>query len=162
MQKEKILRFILLIFSLVGLLTSLYLYSLHTSLQSSPAICDINSKFSCSNLAQSGYSSFLGFEIAAIGALGYGFLLLLSLFLVVQSFQNLLPKKVTEHHLLQVYLFCIIIAVLFTFYLIAIEIMIQIFCIGCMVSWITTLILCLTSWCLYHNHNEKIEYKFER
>lgn len=150
MEKKTYAKIVLLVFSILGLVTSMYLYSLHTALQSGSAICDINSKFSCTNLAQSGYSSFFGIEIAAIGLIGYSLLTILSLLILMPPLQNYLPKRMNEKRLLQIFLALIAISVLFTIYLIAIEFMIQIFCVGCMVSWTCTLVLAATSYYLYH------------
>ena len=150
MQKRNYLHSVLLVFSVLGLLTSAYLFSLHTKLQTSPAICDINSKFSCTNLAQSGYSSFFGVEIAAIGLIGYSLFTLLSLLMLMPRLQQYLPKGTNEKRLLQVFVALIVVSVLFTLYLIAVEFMIQIFCLGCMVSWVCTTVLAITSYYLYH------------
>ena len=135
-KKSNIILYLILIFAIIGLLSSVYLTNLHYKTESTDTICDINTKVSCTNLAQSKYSNFAGIPIAILGILGYLSFLALTTALFFNPKNSLLKKS----------LFTLAsIAAVFTFYLIFVEFNIGIFCLGCLVSQISTVAILILS-----------------
>ena len=140
---------LLLIFSLVGLLASVYLTELHYKVDSSETICDINSTISCTNLAQSKYSLIFGVPIAVLGIIAYVAFTVLSLFLLFPRAAKRVHSKLTVSKLVTAVLSLASISLLFTIYLIIVEVMVGIFCVGCLVSWVATVGIFSTSYLLH-------------
>ena len=140
MPQTKTIMYLLLIFSLTGLLSAVYLTDLHYQSQSSDTICDINSTVSCTNLAQSKYSLFFGIPIAVLGILGYLSFLGITIALFFRPKLNLLKKVLLALSSL---------ALIFTIYLVFIELKVGIFCLGCLVSQGSTTATFILSYLLY-------------
>ncbi len=140
---------LLLFFSVVGLITSIYLADLHYQAKSSEAICDINSTVSCTNLAQSEYSKIGPIPIAVLGIMAYVVFTIISLLLLFPNKIGTFHPKITTKNLAKAILSLAAISLLFTIYLIIVELVVSIFCLGCLVSWIATAGLFITSYLLY-------------
>lgn len=69
MNKQKILKSILLL-SFLGVVVAFYaLYEFYFG--NADSLCNINSKFSCTAVNQSGYSDIFGIPVSVFGILGY-------------------------------------------------------------------------------------------
>ncbi len=142
-KSKKLIPIILLIFSIIGILTSIYLTSIHLKESSSPTVCDINDKFSCTLVAQSSYSMIGPIPVSIIGIAGYSLLLILAILHLTIKDQSLRQK------LKYLQLSVISIAMLFTVYLIIIEVVVKLFCPGCLVSQASTTIMFIASYIYY-------------
>lgn len=148
--KDKIIPSLMLVFVIIGLSSAIFLTNLYYNDASSDTFCDVNETISCTNLAQSEYSDIGPIPIAVMGLAAYLLFLVLAIFLLFPK----LPLKIcpcgTRKNLAKVMLFFTSVGMLFTVYLIAVEIVVKIFCLGCLVSWIATACLWVLAIILYH------------
>lgn len=72
-MRSKTLLQLIILFSLAGIAASVYAFYLHYS--EGPVFCDINAWFNCDIVNKSVYASIKGVPVAAVGLIGYGFLL---------------------------------------------------------------------------------------
>ncbi|MAG60501.1 hypothetical protein CL619_01820 [archaeon] len=148
--KEKIIPALMLVFTIIGLMSAIYLTDLYYSTESSDTICDINSTVSCTNLAQSEYSDIGPVPIALLGVVAYLAFLLISSLMLLPNFAKRICSCLTSKNLAKIMLILTSIGMLFTVYLIAVELIIQILCLGCFISWIATGALWILSFIQYH------------
>ena len=76
-KKNKILN-IIIILSILGLITSLYLVKNHYAPPGEGAFCDVNAQVSCSLVNTSIFSELLGVPVALLGAIWFVILILMS------------------------------------------------------------------------------------
>ena len=144
-KRSKVIPIILIIFSIIGLLSSVYLTKVHYKESNDPSVCDINDRVSCTLLAQSTYAKVGPIPIAILGIFGY--ILLLTLAILHLTNKNNNPKLTKRLKLTQLSLTAI--AMLFTIYLILIEFIVKIFCLGCLVSQISITVMFIASYIYY-------------
>lgn len=129
-KKEKILKIIISL-SFLGVLVALYaLYEYYFG--SADSICNINSKFSCTAVNQSGYSDIYGIPVSVFGVFGY------ALIATVASKREKCKLGNYKNILLGLSAF----SFLFSIYLAAISaFVIKVWCPTCIVSYFIILIL---------------------
>ena len=149
-QNNKLIPVLILVFAIIGLFSSIYLTNLHYKVESSNTICDINSTISCTNLAQSKYSTIGPIPIAVMGVIAYLAFIGLSLLMLFPKIALGIHSKLTFQNVVKCVLTLTSIALLFTVYLIGVELIVKIFCLGCLVSWVATAVLWVLSFIEYH------------
>lgn len=147
---EKLIPALMLVFTIIGLSAAIFLTNVYYSNTSSNTICDINSTVSCTNLAQSEFSDIGPIPIAVMGVAAYLVFLLLSIFLLFPSMPLKICPCLNQKNLSKAMLIFTSIGMLFTVYLIIVEIIVQIFCLGCLVSWVATFALWILALVQYH------------
>jgi uncharacterized membrane protein len=110
LKELRSLRWLSAVLALVGLLDSLYLW--WTKLSHSEIICGVGE---CDVVNSSPYAALFGIPVAALGALGYGALLALALWVLISP-------DTTPYWLTDLRLFFGAIGLLFAAYLTAIEV----------------------------------------
>ncbi len=149
-QNNKLIPVLMLVFAIIGLFSAIYLTHLHYKVESSDTICDINSTISCTNLAQSRYSTIGPIPIAVLGVIAYLTFIGLSLLMLFPKLALNLFTKLTVPNLTKSMLVLTSVGLLFTVYLIGVELVVKIFCLGCLVSWIATAALWILAFIQYH------------
>ena len=69
-----------MLLAVLGMLVSIYLLNLHYSDGNGSEVCDINPAFSCTDVKNSEYSTFLGIPMAGYGLIGYLLIGIVALF----------------------------------------------------------------------------------
>lgn len=146
MKKEtkiKILK-IIIILSIIGIITSLYLVNEHYTLPKGDSPCDINESVSCSFLNTSKYSELFNVPVALFGALWF-------LIFLILSWKSL--KR--EGSLPTIMLGWSIIGMLFVIYFITIEILLKTLCPLCTLVHIIIVITFILALILYKAQETK-------
>lgn len=131
----------MLILALLGILLSAYAISLHY--KEGGSICDISETISCDKVNKSQFSTLFGIPVAILGLVSY--LLLFLLVLKRNAVQRALAFN--QEDFAQYLLFLVVVMCLFQLYLTAMEILVlHAYCIVCVLSQITLLILAWLSW----------------
>lgn len=145
-RTKKRLLYSILILSIVGLLTSLYLVKDHYSVDAS--FCDFNAQISCSLVNTSVYSEIFNVPVAVFGALWF-------LILIALSWRALTKDGVLLSSLLGWNVF----GILFVVYLVVAEIILQAVCPFCTVVHIIVITTFILSIILYQNQKTKLPWE---
>lgn len=139
---------VIVVLSLLGLITSLYLVENHYANSKDGSFCDINATVSCSLVNTSIFSELFNVPVAIFGVLWF---LVLSLvcFRTLKN-KNLVPGIFGWS----------VIGVLFVFYMITAEIILKALCPFCTVVHIIVLIILVLSVLIYKNQKIKLSFKY--
>jgi vitamin-K-epoxide reductase (warfarin-sensitive) len=171
MKKQQGILKIIIVLSILGIVLSGFLISLHYSEDKS--ICDINKILNCSKVGASKYSTLLGVPIAVLGTFGYFLLVIISLKIYIRKnwekkqkrtikkilFKNIIRQIIKTIFSSEFLLFFSLLALAFSLYLTFAEtFIIKAFCIFCLFSQgIILSIAILSTW--YFCLNKKIKLK---
>ena len=150
MKKNKVL-IILMILSVLGLLTSLYLLKNHYNAPLEGGFCDITSGVSCTLVNNSIYSELLGIPVALLGAVWFIILFLLS--------WKAMKKKMNKEKYLTYLLAWSIVGVLFAMYFVIAEMLLKSICPLCTLAHVIILIALIFSIILYKKNTSKTNKK---
>jgi len=106
---------IIIFFSILAMLTSLYLIYIHYS--SSTSFCDISSEVSCDIVNKSPYSELFGVPVSFLSFLMFSFILLISIYIKQDKEFSGFNRK----ELMNVIFYLMIFSLLFALYLLYIE-----------------------------------------
>ena len=88
MNTNNIIRWSIIVASLVGMFTMIYLVYLHYApVPEGGSFCDIGEAFSCDVVNKSAYSEILGIPMAVLGVVYFGIIAVLSIF-YTREFQS--------------------------------------------------------------------------
>ena len=149
MKKRDVLLKTILILSILGFLTSLYLVQNHYVPPTEGALCDFSEFVSCSLVNTSTYSILLGVPVAIFGTLWF-------LFLFLMALQSL---KSSKKELSLLLLGWNVLGLLFVIYLVIAEIILQAICPLCTVVHVIILITLVLSILLYKKQKVKLPIK---
>lgn len=138
-EKRKLLLRIIVILSLIGLATSIYLVKNHYAPASGGSFCDINATVSCSLVNTSVYSELFNVPVAIFGALWFVFLLVMTLRLLKKA-SLVLPIIMLGWSIL---------GLLFIIYMIMAEFILQAICPFCTVVHVIVVVILILVWLLY-------------
>ncbi|MBT3298409.1 vitamin K epoxide reductase family protein [archaeon] len=132
-MKNKTILIILIILSILGLLTSLYLTNLHFNKVDS--ICDFNQKFSCTDVSRSAYAKIFGVPVAMLGVIAYlGYLFVPAMLLKKFNFKRI-HSSLSELLITKYYFLFALFGLFFSLYLTYLELAtIHVICPLCLVS----------------------------
>lgn len=149
-MKNKTILIFLLILSLLGLATSIYLTSLHY--KNVDSICDFNQKFSCTDVSRSAYAKILNIPVAIYGIVAYSFFALIPLlFLTKFSFKKI-NKRLCYPLVSRLYFYVSLFGFLFSLYLTYIELnTIHVICPLCLLSQVIVVLILFFSY-LFYDH----------
>ena len=128
-KKDKIIK-VILILSLLGFLTSLYLIKNHYADPEAGALCDFGETVSCSLVNTSTYSELFNVPVALLGAIWFFFL-----FIIAKGYDKKKPE------LAQLMLAWCSLGMLFVVYMIIAEIILKALCPFCTIVHILTIIV---------------------
>jgi len=139
-MNKKTVYWIIFVLTVIGLGISVHLLQIDYNVKFNPNYvpeCDINSKISCSKVADSEYSTVLGIPVASIGIIGY---LLVLLFM--------LTLKNTKRFYSSMFFFYFIFSIGSIYFFIIAKFKIDAFCIFCIgtyiVNWLAFILLSLS------------------
>jgi|TARA_B100001971_G_C17687821_1_gene285488 uncharacterized membrane protein len=140
--KQKLLYFLVLL-ELLAIATSSYLITLHYD-DAGEGFCDISETFDCHTVNQSEYSELFGIPVALLGSLTFVFMLFLTYFLIKDKKLNLLKLELANHNILLILLSILIFSILFSAYLVYVELFIlYTICLFCVVLDVLIVIMFL-------------------
>jgi len=132
---------VIIILAVVGILSSGYL--LKVFYEPENAVCDVNTVFSCTEVAKSKYSTFLGIPNALSGILMYSAVLVLGI---------LALRGVDPHYLLYAFLVIMLFSVPFSLYLTYVEFaVIGALCMFCLLSQLIVLVYAVMAYDWYRS-----------
>ena len=140
------LLYLIIVLSIIGLSTSIYLVIDHYSTEGS--VCDINSTISCSLVNTSVFSEILNAPVAIFGALWF-------VILIALSWRALKENGVIHSSLLGWNIF----GILFVIYLISAEIILGALCLFCTLVHVIIMITFILSFILYKTQKVKPSWK---
>lgn len=141
-----ILKFILIL-SIVGIATSIYLVENHYASPTAGAICDFGETVSCSLVNTSVFSELFNVPVALFGALWFVILIFISW------------RAMKKDKIIPIILGWSIIGILFVIYMIISEIILKAICPFCTLVHIIVLIIFIKSIYLYKNQKSKLKPK---
>jgi len=148
-MKEKTLFRIIILLSVLGIVASAYLLSIHKTNGATDSFCDIDNSFSCTLVDQSEYSEFLGIPMSMLGVIGYFILIILS-FLIChkKKLVNIIPLgKLWKLISFKMILFVATLALIISLYLTYLELfIIKSICLLCLFSQVLILIIAILSY----------------
>ncbi|MBU1112086.1 MAG: vitamin K epoxide reductase family protein [archaeon] len=149
-MKNKTIMIILLSLALLGLVTSIYLTTLHY--KGVDSICDFNQQFSCTDVSRSAYAKIFSIPVSILGMVGYAFFAIMAL-LILKNFNfGKIHKRFNQKWIAGLYFYVTLLAFLFSLYLTYIELnAIHVICPLCLLSQIIIIIMVFFSYLHYKN-----------
>lgn len=147
-MKNKTILITLIVLSVLGLVTSIYLANLHFNKVDS--ICDFNQKFSCTDVSRSAYAKIFGIPVAVLGVAAYlGYLTIPVMLLRRFDFKKI-HKSLSDLVITRYYFFFALFGLLFSLYLTYVELAtIHVICPLCLVSQALVIIILFYSYLYY-------------
>lgn len=136
MKRRKILTWLMIVFSVLGIAASVESTIAHYNPGGISEFCSINETFDCDAVNTSKYSELMGIPVAVLGLLAYGFLFIASILYLVRDEELLLDAIVGTS----------VLGFLFSLYLTYIEaFVLKTWCLVCISSQIAIFIIMIAS-----------------
>lgn len=149
-MKNKTIIIVLLSLALLGLVTSIYLTTLHY--KGVDSICDFNQQFSCTDVSRSAYAKILTIPVSILGIVGYTFFALIALLILKKFNFTKIHNKLNPKIISGFYFYLILLAFFFSLYLTYIELnAIHVICPLCLLSQIIIVVMVFFSYLYYNN-----------
>jgi len=149
-MKNKTIMIILLSLALLGLVTSIYLTTLHY--KGVDSICDFNQQFSCTDVSRSAYAKILTIPVSILGMAGYTFFAVMSLLMLKRFNFKRIYNKLNSKVIAGLYFYVTLLAFFFSLYLTYIELnAIHVICPLCLLSQAIIIIMVFFSYLYYNN-----------
>ena len=149
-MKNKTIMITLLSLALLGLVTSIYLTTLHY--KGVDSICDFNQQFSCTDVSRSAYAKILTIPVSILGMAGYTFFAVMSLLMLKRFNFKKIYNKLNSKVIAGLYFYVTLLAFFFSLYLTYIELnAIHVICPLCLVSQAIIITMVFFSYLYYNN-----------